>query len=416
MKKLLHLISILVLVALFLGACGTTTTPTDETTAPPLEEPTEEPIEEPTEESTEMEPIYIGLSQPLSGSGGVMGQLIRKGFDLRIEEINAAGGVLAGRQIVPIWEDNQGDPAEAVAVIEKLIERDQVPILVCCYQSSATLAAQPTIESYGGIPTLNWISSNPTITEQGYEWFFRIKPTSNQESGPIADYLVNELGWKKVAFIAVNNDWGRGEVTAYSTILAEAGAEVVFEEYHQAGESDHYAILTGLRDSGADGVVMTTDYEQLSNLNKQFVELGLEMGRLLTSGNQPHVMGSLTSLDVVNGMYATTAYLDYDPKDPDSYTAENRHFYEAYLAAYPEEEPPSFGEAEGWVGASILADVINRAGSLDRDALIQAFQETDLETIRGRVQFDENGQMIQTIWVRQYVDGGYEVLFEGTSE
>lgn len=419
MKKLLNVLSVLILTVLLVSACGPPATPTEapteEVTEAPTQEVTEAPTQEATEPPVEAEPVYIGLSQPLSGAGGTMGQLIRKGFDLAIEEINAAGGVLGGREIVAIWEDNQGDPAEAVSVVEKLIERDQVHILVCCYQSSATLATQPTIAKTG-TPTLNWISSNPTITEQGYDWFFRIKPTSNQESGAIADWVVNELGWQKVAFIAVNNDWGRGEVSAYKEILTATGAEVVFEEYHQQGESDHYAILTGLKGSGADGVIMTTDYEQLSNLSKQFVELGLDMGRMLTSGNQPNVVGNLTGPEVVEGMYATTPYLDYDANDPQAATPANKHFYEAYVERYPDADPPSFGEAEGYVGANLLADVIERAGSSDREDIIQAFQETNLDTIRGPVRFDENGQMIVTIWVRQYKDGRFTVLFEGSSE
>jgi branched-chain amino acid transport system substrate-binding protein len=418
MKKLLSVLSVLLLAILVISGCAPSAAPTEapaeEVTEAEVEEAAEEP-EEAAEAPAEGEPVPIGLSQPLSGAGGTMGQLIRKGFDLAVEEINASGGVLDGQPIAPIWEDNQGDPAEAVAVVEKLIERDEVPLLVCCYQSSATLATQPTIAK-SETPTLNWISSNPTITEQGYDWFYRIKPTSYQESGAIADWVVNDLGWNKVAFIAVNNDWGRGEVSAYKEILTGAGAEVVFEEYHQQGESDHYAILTGLKQSGVDGVIMTTDYEQLSNLNKQFVELGIDMGRMLTSGNQPHVVGNLTSPEVVNGMYATTAYLDYSPDDPEAATPENQHFYEAYMEKYPDADPPSFGEAEGYVGAYILADVIERAGSLDQEALVKAFQETNLDTIRGPVRFDENGQMIVTVWVRQYDDGAYNVLFKGTSE
>lgn len=401
--KTLHLLFAIVIVATLLVACAAPTP----TAAPAA--PAAPATSAPAKAPASGEPIAIGLSKPLSGAGGTLGQLEKKGFDLAIKEINAAGGVL-GRPLKTIWEDNKGDPAEGVATVTKLLERDKVSFLVCCYQSSVTLAAQPIIAKYG-TPTLALIPSNPTLTEKGYNWFFRIKPTSNQESGAVVDYVVNKMGWKKVAFIAVNNDWGRGEVTAYKAAVTKVGAQVVFEEYHQTGELDFYAMLTKLKNAGADGVIMTTDYEQLGNLNKQFVELGLKIGRMLTSGNQPHVVAGLTSKEVTDGMYATTAYLDYSPDDPAAAFELNKRFYEAYMKEYPGTDAPSFAEANGYTGAFIVADAIKRAGSLDKDAISKALKETNLQTVRGPVRFDQNGQMQVTVWVREYKGGKYKVLF-----
>src|SRR5712691_8190900 len=94
------------------------------------------------------DPIKIGVIQPLSGPVAASGNYIRMGAEIGRDWVNARGGVL-GRKVELLIEDNKSDPKEAATAAEKLIVRDNVAALICCWGSSMTLAAMPKVEEYG---------------------------------------------------------------------------------------------------------------------------------------------------------------------------------------------------------------------------------------------------------------------------
>src|SRR5437762_10765694 len=154
-------------------------------------------------------PIKIGVIQPLSGPVAASGNYIRMGAEIARDWINAKGGVL-GKQVQLLIEDNKSDPKEAATAAEKLIVKDKVPVIVGAWGSSMTLAAMPKLEEYG-VPMVVETSSASTITKRGNPWIFRISPPSEMEALGLEQY-VDRLGVKRADFLAVNTDWGRGEI------------------------------------------------------------------------------------------------------------------------------------------------------------------------------------------------------------
>src|SRR3989454_3726181 len=167
------------------------------------------------------DPIKIGVIQPLSGPVAASGNYVRMGAEIARDWINARGGVL-GRPIQLLIEDNKSDPKEAATAAEKLIARDQVPVLMGAWGSSMTLAAMPKLEEYG-VPMVVETSSAASITKRGNPWVFRISPPSEMEALGLEKYL-GALGIRQADFMAVNTDWGRGAVTALGDMLRRHNA------------------------------------------------------------------------------------------------------------------------------------------------------------------------------------------------
>ena len=93
------------------------------------------------------ETIKIGVTQPLTGAFAASGNYVAQGAKIAEDEINKAGGVL-GKKIQLIIEDNKSNPTEAVSTVEKLIQKDKVPVLIGAWSSTLTLAVMPKLEEY----------------------------------------------------------------------------------------------------------------------------------------------------------------------------------------------------------------------------------------------------------------------------
>src|SRR3954471_7223844 len=152
--------------------------------------------------------IKIGVIQPLTGSVAYNGQAFVNGAKLAVERRNAAGGVL-GRKVELVIEDGQCRPANSVNAAEKLVQRDKVVALAGSFCSSATMAVMPVAEG-NKIPLVTGVSSKSDMTEKGNKWFFRATETDGLLAQSFAKILAEQLKLRKIAFIGVNDDFGRG--------------------------------------------------------------------------------------------------------------------------------------------------------------------------------------------------------------
>src|SRR3989442_11494894 len=153
------------------------------------------------------ETIKVGVIQPLTGAFAASGNYVTNGAKIAADEINAKGGIL-GKKIELVIEDNKSNPTEAAAVAEKLITSDKVPVLMGAWGSSLTLAVMPKLIDYETAMVVE-TSSSGKITTTGNPFVFRISPPSAVEAEAFAP-RIKSLGLKKVDFLVINNDWGRG--------------------------------------------------------------------------------------------------------------------------------------------------------------------------------------------------------------
>jgi branched-chain amino acid transport system substrate-binding protein len=325
--------------------------------------------------------IKIGVIQPLTGSVAYNGKTDVNGSTLAVEERNAKGGVL-GKKIELVIEDGSCNPAKSVNAAEKLIQRDKVVALSGAFCSSATAAVMPVAENYK-IPLVTGVSSATDLTLKGNKWFYRATETDALLAKAFAKILVEQLKLKKVAYIGVNDDWGRGGVDQFEKQMSALGAQTVMKEYFDHGTTDFYTLLTKLRASGADGAFVAAETQDGSIFVKQKAEFGLQ--------NKVFGVGSWATADFLqltgdasNGIYAAVPYASTMT------TPKNQAFVQAYEAKY--KEMPGKYSAAGYNATNILMDAIQRAGSTDAEKIREALAKTDYEGPNGHFQFDEKGQ------------------------
>jgi branched-chain amino acid transport system substrate-binding protein len=325
--------------------------------------------------------IKVGVIQPLTGSVAYNGTTDVNGSKLALDEINAKGGVL-GKKMELVIEDGQCRPANSVSAAEKLIQRDKVVAISGAFCSSSTLAVMSVAANYK-LPLITGVSSSAELTEKGNPWFFRATETDALLAKAFSKILYDQLKLRKIAYVGVNDDFGRGGVAEFEKQMTALGATTVMKEYFEHGTSDFYTLLTKLRSSGADGVFVAAETQDGSIFVKQKAELGLT-NKVFGVGSwaTPDFM-KLTG-DASEGIYAAVPYASTMT------TPKNKAFVAAYTDRY--HEAPGKYSAAGYNAISILAEAISRAGSTDPEKLRDALAKTDYEGPNGHFQFDSKGQ------------------------
>ena len=325
--------------------------------------------------------LKIGLIQPLTGSVAYNGTADANGARLAVKERNANGGVL-GKQVELIIEDGQCSPANSVNAAEKLIQRDRVASLVGAFCSSATSAVMPVARKYK-VPFLSGVSSEASLTEKGNPYFFRSAETDALLGQAFSKLLADNLGLKKVAYIGVNDDWGRGSVKAFESELSAHGLDTAMVEYFNHGATDFYTLLTKLRSSGADGVFVAAETQDGSTLVKQIKQFGIDM--------DVFGVGSWATSDFINitgeaaeGIYAAVPYVANQDGE------RNKKFVKDYATAY--DHAPGKYAAAGYNSLNIMMDAIERAGATHADAILGGLKATDYQAPNGRYRFTSKGQ------------------------
>jgi branched-chain amino acid transport system substrate-binding protein len=327
------------------------------------------------------ETIKIGLIQPLTGSVAYNGTTDVNGSKLALDEINAKGGVL-GKKVELIIEDGQCRPANSVNAAEKLVQRDKVVAISGAFCSSSTLAVMPVAANYK-LPLVTGVSSSAELTEKGNPWFFRATETDALLAKSFSKILFDQLKLRKIAYIGVNDDFGRGGVAEFEKQMTALGATTVMKEYFEHGTSDFYTLLTKLRSSGADGVFVAAETQDGSTLVKQKAELGLTT-KVFGVGSWATADFIKLTGDASEGIYAAVPYASTMA------TAKNKEFVAAYTARYG--EAPGKYAAAGYNVIHIIADAINRASSTDPEKLREALGKTSYEGPNGHFEFDAKGQ------------------------
>ena len=348
--------------------------------------------------------IKIGVIQPLTGSVAYNGTSDVNGSKLAVEERNAKGGVL-GKKVELVIEDGVCNPAKSVNAAEKLIQRDKVTVLSGAFCSSATAAVMPVAANYK-IPLVTGVSSAADLTEKGNKYFFRATETDALLAKSFASILVEQLKLKKVAYIGVNDDWGRGGVEQFEKQMTALGATTVMKEYFDHGTTDFYTLLTKLKSSGADGVFVAAETQDGSILVKQKAELGLKV--------KMFGVGSWATADFIKltgpageGIYAAVPYA------ATMTTPKNKAFVEAYEAKY--KEMPGKYSAAGYNAINIIMDAIARAGGTDAEKIRDALAKTNYEGPNGHFEFDAKGQAHGFNVVLVQLQGGKPVVVATTT-
>jgi branched-chain amino acid transport system substrate-binding protein len=346
--------------------------------------------------------LKIGLVSPLSGANARYGAFAGKGASLAVKEINAAGGVL-GRKIELVTGDSQCVPAEGVAATQRMISFDKVPIIVGDVCSSVTLAMQPLAEE-AKVLLVNAASSNPDITYKagvgGYKWTFRNYPTDEVRAAVVLDYAVKKKGFKKFAVLSVDSDYGRGAIKFTKKYLPQyAGATLLSEDYYKEAETDFRPVLSKIKYSGAQAIIMYGQADTTPIIARQMLEMGLAGKVALVGNGEFNAKSTIAAAPkVMNGAVEAAAWL------PEFQSPKSLKFVDDYKQAYGGEMPNNHAYVH-WETLHLVAQAIKNANSLKNDDIRNALARIRYESAVGPVTFDDHNQAVLPMVLLEVVDG-----------
>lgn len=341
--------------------------------------------------------IKIGVFGPFTGDAAADGASERHGVDLVIKEKNAAGGI-RGKQIEAIYGDDAGKPAEAVNVAKRLTDRDNVVILLGSMSSPASLAASQ-VAAQSQTPQIVVSGTAQKITTQGNKWVFRTPVPDTKLAGDLASFINEKFPKiKKVAFLYVNDDFGRGGFESFKAGGEKYGIQVVDEERYARGDVDFTAQLGRIKASSAQALVEWSRYTEGALVAKQFVQMDMTMPRFGCDGVAIPKYVELGG-SAVNGVFYLTQF--------SSAIASNIPAAQTFMAKFKKAygRVPDSYSAEGYDAMTMAFLAIQNAGSEDRAAVRDALSKVNFESVRGPFKFDEKGDPLLSPRIVKIVDG-----------
>jgi branched-chain amino acid transport system substrate-binding protein len=349
--------------------------------------------------------IRIGVTGPLTGPAAEAGVALKEGIVLALEEWNASGGIYikeAGKKLPVrvIIEDSQSKPEVGVSVGEKLITREKVHMLLGdAFASSVTMAIMELAPKYG-IPVMSIepvsieiakkVESNP----KRYWSFWKGDFNSNDYANTIFStykYLLDEGLFraknKTVAFIVEDTDYGRSNAQDASELFKGIGWETLSIETVALGYTDFYPQLTKFKAMNPD--IIVTVFTPLSSgvaYSKQFHEIGMKSSHFaIYYPLRPEYIQQAGKA----GDYLMWAPLNVDPA--------HRPNQKKFEAKIKERWAVSLNadHAMGYDGMMNALDSIERAGSLDPKAIVEALSKLDRNGIYGRYVFNQKNHTIR---------------------
>ena len=201
--------------------------------------------------------ITVGGVAPLSGGVAVYGVECKKGIDLAVEEINAAGGI-NGKNIVFVCEDDEGDPAKSVNAYTKLTTSNGVKYIIGSLTSGATIAITSLAQA-DGVVQIAPAATAVAVTEAG-NYIFRACYTDPFQGKVGGKFAAANLGAKKAAILYdIGNDYSVGLKENFVAEFTANGGAVVAAESYNTGDKDFNAQLTKIKTAAPD-VVYLPDY------------------------------------------------------------------------------------------------------------------------------------------------------------
>jgi branched-chain amino acid transport system substrate-binding protein len=385
LTKTVVVLSIIVMAAIFLTACGAAPEPVTVVETVVVETEKEVRVVETVEVEKEVvkevevekivevtavpgegaKPILIGFTSDASGQYANSGAMDRRGMMMAIEEFNAKGGVL-GRPIEWVHMDTETTPATGTRIAERMINQDGVSFLVGAVHSGVANAISQVAQNHGVI-YLNTNSSSPT--ESG-ENCHRVKFVFDGHGGNFAKATtLNAIETYGDNWLLLTNDYVWGHETSASTrALAEAsGVSIVDELLVPQGTRDFSAYLLNIQQIAPDVVAAAVGGDDQKALRIQVVEAGLGQSPAWINNQQdwPDVYGQAPF-----GVFGTTWYYKLDLPGVDE-------FVQRYQEMYPDSNIKVPGNVfyNGYMATKALLTAIERAGTTNNHAVIQELEQ-----------------------------------------
>lgn len=342
------------------------------------------------------EPVKIGMITTLSTKAGYLGEDIRDGFKLAIEE---GQGKLGGVPVELLVDDDGRKPEKGKQIAERYIKKDQAKILTGIVFSNVAMAVVPKVVQEDVI----YLSTNAApsrLAGQGCNPNYFSVSYQNDNLDEVVGQYVTEAGHKSVYLIAPNYPAGKDHLAGFKRYFK---GDIAGEVYTKLGQSDYAAELAALRAAKPEAVFFFLPGGMGINFLKQYAQAGLNQtipvyGPAFSFDER--ILGAVgaAALGVKNGSQWT-----HDLDNP-----ANKAFVAAYQKAYG--RMPTLYAAQGYDTARLIGSALQTTGGVDDLASFRAeLKKANFASVRGNFSFGKNQHPVQDIYIREVVktESGY---------
>jgi len=345
------------------------------------------------------ETLTIGIVSATTGPLAAPGKFQLNGFKLAAEEVNSKGGVTIGGKTYKVElkiYDTHCNAAAGASAMQRLASVDRVPVVLGELCSSVAAAEAPIAKDFK-VPLILTVPTGPSLTRGGNPYLFRVNSHAALLNKGLAAFMAAK-GWSPIAYIAWNNDAGRGGVRTLGAQLPKS-IKNAYTGYFNVGEVDFSSHISNIRAKDAKAVVLLMDEEPGSLAIKQIRASGLKIQLIGTLA-----MGSnrfLKRLDkkTIAGMVQYSAF------PPKADVPRIKNFSARYEKKYGE-EAHGFA-AQSYDGLMIALAAMRKAGTVsDRGKIRDALASMDYTGVMGRIKFDKKGQASPPVYITEWCNNG----------
>ncbi|OKO84462.1 hypothetical protein AC629_21415 [Bradyrhizobium sp. NAS80.1] len=351
-------------------------------------------------------PIKVGVFVAVTGPGSFLGDASKKTFELYTQQFNKNGGV-DGRQIELVLYDSKTNPKEAASLARKLIDQDQVDVLIGANTTGEAMAVVPFVEE-ANIPFIA-LAGGSVVVDPVKKWVFKTPHTDQMSVEKIYAQLRKEKR-SKVALLSGAAGYDQSCRKNAKELSARLGIDIVSDEQHGSGDTDVTTQLTKIRGSGADALIYCGAGAPSALVARNYKQLGLTLPLYMTVGvaSQAYIeaAGPAAEGSRVTGS-AILAFADMMQDDP-IYNV-SRSLHDGYVASYKEE--PSAFSGYAYDALLLTVEALRRAGTTDKAKVRDALEGLkNIPGVNGIYNFsatDHLGFSADSMWIVEVKDGRY---------
>ncbi|AZG11419.1 ABC transporter substrate-binding protein [Pigmentiphaga sp. H8] len=342
--------------------------------------------------------IRIGVLSPNTGPYAAIGEDVRNGFQLYVDEIGAKAG---GARLELVFEDSQAKPDVGLTKARKLVESDKVAFLGGVVSSSVAYALRDYVVEKN-IPYVVSVSSADGLTQQlAAPNIFRTNSSGSQASHPFGKWLYDK-GYRRLVLVATGYAAGFEQTGGIARTFTQAGGKIVQTLYPPLGTADFAPFLSSIKVKDADAVAAVFAGSEAIKFVKQYDEYGLK-------GTLPLVASSMLTDDMILEAQGKSALgiLSSSHYSARVKTPENEAFVKAYQKRFG--RTPTFYSEGSYVAARAIGEAIKalKGDVSDKSKVNKTLAGVKFAAPRGAFRFDDYRSPVHDIYVFEVkrVDG-----------
>jgi len=344
--------------------------------------------------------IKIALSAPFTGLGSILGEYIKEGALLAVDEINASGGILGAKLNLIIYDD-QANASTAATVVRRALFEDKVVAIFGPNMSSAVIGVHPLAQQAKKPMLVGATSPSFRYDRVKNEFLFRLRADDGVKVAQQVKYIVETLKAKKPGVIYGSTDYCTSALAVAKDSFAKYGISIVASEQMKEGDKDATGQILKLKNAGIDCLVGLTHEPEAAVAVKQARQLQL---------NVPIVGFSAWGVPAFTDLAGEAAIgvisvQGFNPSDPDPVV---KKFVDSYKAKWGKE--PSDPSQCYYDGIYVFKKAIELANSFDSEKIAEALKKVEYYGVQGRMKLDALHNFTDVCYISQFDGKNWKII------